>query len=56
MRLPAVIALVVTAALAASLAGSTPAHSPNGTATYFRVRPDSGMCPSPMCGGWWAGA
>lgn len=54
MRLPIVFTVVVTAALAASLAGSATAHSPNGTATYFRVRPDERMCPSPMCGGWWA--
>jgi hypothetical protein len=55
MRLPGVITLVVTAALAAALASNATAHSPNGTATYLRVRPDLRMCPSPMCGGWWAG-
>jgi hypothetical protein len=54
MRLPSVITLVVTAGLAAALAGSAAAHSPNGTATYFRVRPDMRLCPSPACGGWWA--
>jgi hypothetical protein len=53
MRLPGAIALVVIAALAAALAGSATAHSPNGTATYVRLRPDPRMCPSPMCGGWW---
>jgi hypothetical protein len=53
MRLPAVITLVVTAVLAAGLTDTATAHSPNGTATYVRVRPDPRMCPSPMCGGWW---
>jgi hypothetical protein len=53
MRLPGAFALVVIAALAAALAGSATAHSPNGTATYVRVRPDPRLCPSPMCGGWW---
>jgi len=53
MRLPGAIALVALAALAAGLAGSATAHSPNGTATYVRVRPDPRLCPSPMCGGWW---
>jgi Domain of unknown function (DUF6748) len=53
MRLPGAIALVALAALAAAFADSATAHSPNGTATYVRVRPDPRMCPSPMCGGWW---
>jgi hypothetical protein len=54
MRLPLLLALVLTSTLATTLAGTATAHSPNGTATYVRVRPDPRMCPSPMCGGWWA--
>src|SRR5262245_10414959 len=54
MRLPILFAVVLSTTLGAALAGSATAHSPNGTATYVRVRPDQRMCPSPMCGGWWA--
>ena len=54
MRLPGVITLLLTAVLAAGLAGTAAAHSPNGTATYFRLRADARLCPSPLCGGWWA--
>lgn len=45
--------LVAAAAIAAAVAGVATAHSPNGTATYYRVRPDPRLCPSPICGGWW---
>jgi hypothetical protein len=54
MRLLGVIALGAAAALFATLAGTAQAHSPNGTATYLRVHPDPRLCPSPICGGWWA--
>ena len=53
MRLRGVTILVAVAAIAATLAGSATAHSPNGTATYYRVQPDPRLCPSPICGGWW---
>lgn len=49
-----VIAVVVAVAFAAAPAGSTPVHSPKGTSTYLKVRPDMRLCPSPICGGWWA--
>ena len=55
MRLLGVIVLIVAAAFVAAPAGSTPAHSPKGTSTYLKVRPDLRLCPSPICGGWWAG-
>ena len=54
MRLPVWTTLVAAAAIAAALSGAATAHSPNGTATYFGIRPDMRLCPSPACGGWWA--
>jgi hypothetical protein len=51
MRLPVVIgALVVLASLAAASAAT--AHSPHGVSTFFEVRRDARLCPSPACGGW----
>ena len=54
MRLTRLIGLLAWAAAAAILAGTASAHSPRGTATYFTLRPDPRLCPSPICGGWWA--
>ena len=51
MRLSAVIALVATAGLTA-IAGNADSSTPN--TTYWRVRPDARLCPSPRCGGFFA--
>jgi hypothetical protein len=53
MRLPRATMLVAAAAIAAAVAGAAGAHSPAGTATYYRITPDPRACPSPICGGWW---
>ena len=49
-----VIAVVVAAALAAALAGTAPVHSPNGHGDLLPSATGQRLCPSPMCGGWWA--
>lgn len=53
MRLPRAIVLAAAVAIAAALAATATAHSPAGTATYYRIKPDPRACPSPICGGWW---
>ena len=47
MRLPVWTTLVAAAAIAAALSGTATAHSPNGTATYFAIRPDLRLLSEP---------
>ena len=53
IRRPLVAAVCLAAALlpASALAGSTESYAP---ATVYSLRGDPRMCPSPMCGGFWA--
>jgi len=46
-------ALIATAALV-WLVGSLSAAAAPAPETVYRVRPDTRMCPSPRCGGFWA--
>ena len=46
--------LIALVAVLAGLAGAAPAASnPPAAASYFVVRPDPRLCPSPLCGGYW---
>lgn len=48
IALVAVLAILAGLARAASAASNQPA-----AASYFVVRPDPRLCPSPLCGGYW---
>lgn len=53
VRIGGLTALAATAALLA-VGGSTTAAAPPAPAAVFRLVPDTRMCPSPSCGGFWA--
>jgi hypothetical protein len=52
MRLPAVFVGLIAATVSIAGASAAPMASPHGVATFFGVRADQRLCPSPECGGW----
>jgi hypothetical protein len=51
VRGPLLVSVLLTFALMTAMPA---ASAPVSTAGYYTVRPDPRLCPSPLCGGYWA--